>query len=53
MEAFSVVRQIWFGEKLSRQIRSVDHHFRSLYVALSQAVAWISLDADRVEVLRT
>jgi len=55
MEAYSVVRQIWFGEDLPRQIRSVNHHRCSLYVCSPEpkAVAWISLDADRIEALQT
>jgi len=50
MEAYSVVRQIWFGEALSRQIRTVDDRCCS---PEPKAVAWISLDADRMEVLKT
>ena len=45
IEAFSVVRQIRFGEEFSRQIRSVDHHCCSLYIYICspepKAVAWI------------
>ena len=62
MEAFSVVRQIWFGETFSflakpdLSITIVVYIDIYIYIHIcipEQAVAWIFLDDDRVEVLRT
>ena len=62
MEAFSVVRQIWFGETFSflakpdLSITIVVYIYVYIHIHIcipEQAVAWIFLDDDRVEVLRT
>ena len=60
MEAFSVVRQIWFGETFSflakpdLSITIVVYIYIYIHICIpEQAVAWIFLDDDRVEVLRT
>ena len=60
MEAFSVVRQIWFGETFSflakpdLSITIVVYICIYIHICIpEQAVAWIFLDDDRVEVLRT
>ena len=58
MEAFSVVRQIWFGEKFSFLAKPDLSITIVVYIYIhicipEQAVAWIFLDDDRVEVLRT